>query len=130
MEHVFASSVLLGRSHELPRGPRVRLRLPGPRDAEAIRELYAECGLDLGELCLARLVGFDPRTRVVICATALVDNHEAMVGIGAIDLGQPWDREPVPQIIVCDGDRAAGLGDLLERALVGRARELTAARAA
>lgn len=130
MEHVFDFSVLLARSHELPRGPRVRLRLPRPRDAEAIRRLYEQCGLELGELCLARLVHFDPRTRVVICATALVENHEAMVGIGAIDLEDPARDDPVPQIVVCDGDVTAGLGDLLERALVGRARELAAARAA
>ncbi len=125
MDSNFDPGALLARSYELPRGPRVRLRLPGPGDAPAIGDLYVRCGLEAGELELARLLRFDPRTRVVIAATALVDSRETTVGIGSIAL-----KADAPDTVVVDGQLTDGLDELLRRALIGRARAITAARAA
>ena len=85
-------------------------------------------GIDPDELELARLVRFDPRRRLVICATALVGSVDAVVGVGAIDLG---DRDaPVPSLVVVDHGATEGLAELISEALIGRARTAAGARAA
>jgi hypothetical protein len=106
----------VGRSYQLPRGPRVRLRMVGPRDAGAIRSLLTRQGLDLDELELARLVRFDPRCRAVICASALIGPTETIVGIGAIDL----DAQ-TPDLVLVDDDAGEDLRQLVVGALVSRA---------
>jgi hypothetical protein len=119
---------LLGRYHLLPRGLRVCLRLARPRDAEGIADLFWTQGREPDELELARLVRFDPRRRLVICATALIDSLETIVGVGEIDLRA--GPEAGPDLVLVDELRTAGLQELLSQALTGRARLLRGDHAA
>jgi hypothetical protein len=97
------------RTHALPAGPPVRLRLARRGDAPAVREL-----LGASEVEVARLLTFDPAERAVICACAPVDGRETVVGIGAIELraGAEVDTLAVA---------AEGLGELLSEVLRRRA---------
>jgi hypothetical protein len=124
----FDPGALLASSYLIPRGPRVRLRLPQQRDAPAIRELFRAQGRPAEELEVARLVRFDPRVRLVICATALIGSRESIVGIGAIDL-EPG-RQTQPDTLVVDDEQTEGLDGLLTRALLGRAAAVARTRAA
>jgi len=108
---------LLSRSYELPSGPRVRLRLARRSDLPGVRALLAQRGIEASELELARLVRYDPRKRVVICAMAPVRMAETVVGVGAIDL----EAEAEPETIVVDERLTDGLGTLLAETLVQRA---------
>jgi hypothetical protein len=128
MESGFDPGALLGNSYALPCGPRVRLRLTQLRDAPAIRALWERGGLDPEDLEVARLVRFDPRTRVVICATALIGSSDTLVGVGAIGLDVNPQAEP--DTLVVDAQLTDGLDQLLRRALVGRAGAIAGARAA
>lgn len=124
----FDPGALLARSYALPRGPRVCLRLARPRDAAGIAELFWTHGLEPDDLEVARLVRFDPRRRIAICATALVDGAERVVGVGAIDID---DGAPgLPAMVLVDEHLTQGLEQLLTDALVGRANVLTRGRAA
>jgi hypothetical protein len=114
---------LLARYHPLPRGPRVCLRLVRRRDLRGIADLYARVGMPVHELSLARLVSFDPRSRVVLCATALIDSWETILGVGAIELERPTK----PTLVVVDEHETEGLFELLSGALVSHA---TAVRSA
>jgi hypothetical protein len=87
-----------------------------PRDAAAVRAFLADCGVGIGELNLARLLHFDPRRHAVICASALVSAHEAIVAVGAIDL----DASSPDLVLVAD-DPDGALRTLLTGALCGRA---------
>ena len=91
-----------------------------------MQELVAreDGGLDHWEI--ARLLHSSPRERVVLCATALLDGHETVVGFGAVAL----DHEAVtPALVVADSERAPGLGPMLHEALLGRAESVARARA-
>src|SRR4051794_8532578 len=109
---------LLARTYELPSGPRVRLRLARRSDLEGLRALLEQRGVDASTLALERLVRFDPRRRLVLCATAPIGGTEAIVGVGAIELEAPI-REP--DTVVVDERLTEGLAELLAAALVGRA---------
>lgn len=122
------SALLLGRYHELPSGLRVCMRLARPRDAGGIADLFWAHGREPDALELGRLVRFDPRRRVVICATALVDSLETIIGVGEIELGHGADTGA--GFVLVDEVRAEGLEDLLSAALVSRARLLRRGRAA
>jgi hypothetical protein len=119
---------LLAGYYTLPRGPRVCLRLVRRRDADGIRRLCDRAGMQLDQLELSRLVKFDPGRQVVLCATALIDSVETVVGIGVIEVGD--GRELVPKLVVADEERTEGLARLLHDALVGHAWLLVRARAA
>jgi hypothetical protein len=127
MNSAFDPGALLARSYVLPRGPRVCLRLARIRDQTSIGELLERQGFAPDELDLARLVRFDPRRRLVICATALIETAESVVGVGVIDLEQD-DRAPA--LLVVDDLATDGLAQLLSDALVGRALALARGRAA
>jgi hypothetical protein len=122
----FDPGALLSQSYELPRGPRVRLRVARPRDAAAITALLAQHGTDPDDLELSRLLHPHPRRRLVICATALIGSKETVVGLGAIDL----DPGAEPDTLVVDDRLTDGLGDLLLAALAGRAAAIARGRAA
>jgi len=118
----------MSQTYALARGPRVRLRLAGRGDAAAIIALLVRCDLSPEQLELSRLVRFDPRRRAVLCALALIDSRETLVGLGAIDLdGNPATE---PDVLVVDERITEGLQDLLVAALAGRAAALARARAA
>lgn len=110
----------------LDSGVRVRLRLARSSDSALIRGLVARVGTRPEELELARLVHFDPRRRVVICATALIDSVETLVGVGAIDL----DGDGEPEVVIVDGEHAEALTELLAAALHARAAGALGSRAA
>ena len=117
---------LLAHYHPLPRGPRVCLRLARPRDLAGIADLYAREELAADDLSLAPLVSFDLARRLVLCATALLDSRETVVGVGVIEL----DRPAEPTLIVVDRRETEGLTELLSDALVAHAGALVAGRAA
>jgi hypothetical protein len=117
--------VLMAQTYALPRGPRVRLRLATPRDADSIQALAQRAGVDPTGLDISGLVRFDPRGRSVICATTLLDGGETVVGFGATEL----DGASAPLVLV-DEELTDGLGELLDRALLGRANALQRAQAA
>ena len=75
-------------------------------------------------LCVARSrsPAFDPARRQVLCAFAALDGRETLVGLGAIDCG-----EDAPDVLVVDERLAAGLGEVLSRVPVERARPRHAA---
>ncbi len=93
-----------------------------------MEELAHRIGAEPSELELARLVRFDPRTRVVICAAALLNGREALVGLGAIGLDEASGLTPDTMLV--DPELTDGLDELLGQALVGRADALLRARAA
>jgi hypothetical protein len=112
------TGALLSRTYELPSGPRVRLRLARRFDLPAIRALLEQREVPASEVALERLVRYDPRRRIAICATAPLDGKELLVGVGAIDL----TADAEPDTVVVDERLTEGLGELLGAALVHRAR--------
>jgi hypothetical protein len=121
-------SALLGESYPLRDGFRVRLRMARSSDAAPIRALLDRVDFGAGELELARLVQFDPRHRWVICAAALIDGAETLVGVGAIQLDV--ERPTEPETLVVTGEHAADIAELLAGALIDRAAHAAQARAA
>jgi hypothetical protein len=105
------------RTHALPGGPPVRLRLARRSDAAAVSALLAGREIDVSEVEVARLLAFDPAVRAVICACAPVEGHETVVGLGAIDLQAGAEVDT----LVVDEARTNGLGALLGDALRHRA---------
>ena len=103
MARSFDPGALLGGSFTLDDDVRVRLRLARSSDSAMIRDLVARVG-SRRELQLARLVHFDPRHRAVICATALIDSTETLVGVGAIDL----DGTGEPEVVIVDARALPG----------------------
>jgi len=127
MTSSFDPGALLARSYVLPGGRRVILRLARIRDLGAIDALFVREGHGLTRLELARLLRSHPRERLLLCATALIDGSDTIVGFGVIGL----DRDTVsPTLIVTDTERASGLQSLLAEALRGRAEALVRTRAA
>jgi hypothetical protein len=112
---------LLDRAYALPGGPRVRVRLARSSDARAIAELAARRRLELEPLRARRLTRFDPCRRLVVCASALIDSRETLVGVVAVDLdrGEPF----APDTLICD-ERIGGLAELLCEVLAARARAI------
>jgi hypothetical protein len=119
MAFPFDPGALLGTSFSVD-GIRVRLRMARSSDSGLVRALIARAGGDPVEL--ARLVHFDPRRRAVICATALIDGSETLVGIGTIDLdgGEP-------ELVTATAADATELSELLRGALAARAAVASAA---
>jgi|GEM_PF-3151941 len=125
----FDPGALLGGSYPLADGTRIRLRLARAGDLSAIRELLSsEPGRLPAELDLVRLIHSDPRRRFVLCATALIDSRETLVGVGSIPLSRAG--APAPDLVVTDRRLGRGLRELVESALVGRAEAIARDRAA
>ena len=106
---------------------RVRLRMARSSDIVPIRALVARTPA-ARELELTQLVQFDPRRRCVICATALIDSAETLVGVGAIDIDGDATAEP-DTLLVAD-EHAEQIAELLAATLSSRAAEAAQARAA
>jgi hypothetical protein len=106
--------LLLDTHHTLPEGIRLRLRLPQTRDRAEVVELLDRLGLDAGELDVARVLRFDPKTHAVVCATVWTGSGETMVGIvaGARD-------GDVPELLVADEALTPGVGAALLATLGG-----------
>jgi hypothetical protein len=122
----FAHGPLLGNSYDLGDGFRVRLRMARSSDLAPIRALV-ERRQARAELELASLVQFDPRRRCVICATALIDSTETLVGVGAIDLDGGMAE---PDTLLLADELTEDIAGLLAGALRARASYAAEARAA
>jgi len=120
----------MGGSFPLGDGTRIRLRLARAGDAAAIHRLLSLGKPDpvpLRDPQVGRLVQFHPRDRLVMCAMALIDARETLVGVGSIEVGE---ENPQPELIVVDPALGPELDELLRAALTGRAGALGRARAA
>ena len=117
----FTPGPLAANTYGLPGGARVSLRLARARDEASVLALIARTGAECSELDVARLMRFDPRRRMVICASTLLDVTELVVGVGAITLN--GER---PELLVVDERMGEELGHLLSSSL----RELQRGRAA
>ncbi len=127
MQESFDPGALLARTYALEGGLRVCLRLARISDLAGIEELLAAHDAPVDDVNVGRLVRSDPRLVVVLCATALVDSAEQVVGVGAIDVEA---GEPEPSLLVVDERVTDGLDELLHAALLGRAAALRRDRAA
>ena len=107
----------LARTHVLPAGPAVRLRLARRADLPAVRALVRSRGVEPSDLALRRLLTYDPLQRTVLCACAPLDGQDTLVGLGAIDLrpGAGVDT------LLIDERLTEGLGELLISVLEQRA---------
>lgn len=123
----FESGALLGHAYELDDGVWVRLRLARTSDLHAIRELLERDDPSYRELSAARLAHFDPRREWVLCATGLIDGHETLLGVGAIELG---DAAAEPHLLLVADRAGEDVRRLLARALTGAAKVFERSRAA
>ena len=119
-------SPLLGESYELGEDFRVRLRMARSSDLLPIRALLASKHRE-PEAEVTALVQFDPRRRCVICASALIDSTETLIGVGLIELD--GDDAAMPRVLIVD-PRYPRVAELLTHALIARARQAARARAA
>ena len=107
----------------MPDGLRVRLRLARSGDQRPMADLLARLGFEPSTGQLQELVRFDPRQRAVVCATALVDGGEHVIGFGLIDLDAPRS----PASVVSDPVHGRALTRLIREALDARVRPLVEA---
>lgn len=112
------TGAMLSRSYALPAGPRVRLRLVHRSDLPGIRRLLEQRDVAADEIQLHRLVAYNPREHVVICATAFIGGQETLVGVAACALSECHEIET----IVVDERLTEGLAQLLAAALADRRR--------
>jgi hypothetical protein len=96
----------------------VRLRLPHAGDRAGLIALHERVGAPLDPLRLARILRFDPRACVSVCATMLTGLSETLVAYGHVD------RDGESSLVVADAALAPGVADLVRAAL----QERTAAR--
>jgi hypothetical protein len=106
--------VLLTRSHQLPGGTRVRLRLPHAGDREGLSALHDRLGAPLDDVRMTRILRFDPRACVSVCATMLSGVTEVLVGYGHVD------RDGTSSLVVADETLAPGVTELVRAALAER----------
>ena len=134
----FSPGPLLGQTFALTEGVGVRLRLARFGDWPAIAELMTRQGAELVPDApeAQKLVQFDPRRCYVLCACALIDSTERLVGVGAIDMTTDGTGEPDVVIVdpelaeITDPQASEALTGLLWGALVGAAQAAARARAA
>jgi hypothetical protein len=103
--------VLLTRTHPLSDGSRVRLRLPHASDRAGLIGLHERLGAPLDEVRMTRILRFDPRACVSVCATALNGRNEVLVAYGHVD------RDGTGSLVVADEVLAPGVTQLVAAAL-------------
>ena len=91
--------MLLDRSHRLPDGRHVRLRLARSRDRDALHDLLERLGLRADELEVRRALRFVPGRSLTVCATSWDGARERMVGVGLLAL-------PSRTVTLLSGDAA------------------------
>ena len=128
---------MLATSHELDDGSRVRLRLTRPTDAALVRACLEGLSAETREGRLLpptevdaetvrRFTFYDPRERLVLAATTLVDGGERVVGLadaaflatGLAEIG----------VVVDDDMQGRGLGKVLSEAVASVALQRGATR--
>ena len=103
--------VLLTRTHPLPDGTRVRLRLPQSGDRAGLIALHERLGAPLDEMRMTRILRFDPRACLSVCATMLDGLTEVLVAYGHVD------RDGTGSLVVADEALAPGVTELMRAAL-------------
>lgn len=111
------SDPVFSRTHALPSGPRVGLRLARPSDAARVVGLLRQRGMADPDFAVRRLLRYDPARRSVIAAFAPVNGADTLVGIAAMD----HREEAEVDTLVVDERLTEGLGELLVRMLRERA---------
>jgi hypothetical protein len=106
--------VLLTRTHPLADGTRVRLRLPQPGDRAGLSALHERLGAPLDAVRMTRILRFDPRACLSVCATVLTGVSEVLVAYGHVD------RDGTSSLVVADEAVAPGITDLVRAALAER----------
>lgn len=103
--------VLLTRSHPLPDGSRARLRLPHAADRAGLVALHERLGAPLDDVRMSRILRFDPRACLSVCATKLNGLNEVLVAYGHVD------RDGSSSLVVADEVLAPGVTELVAAAL-------------
>lgn len=106
--------VLLTRTHPLPDGSRVRLRLPHAGDRAGLTALHERLGAPLDDVRMGRILRFDPRACLSVCATMLTGSTEVLVAYGHVD------RDGAGSLVVADEVLAPGVTELVAAALAER----------
>jgi hypothetical protein len=106
--------VLLTRTQPLPDGTRVRMRLPQPADRAGLVALHERLGAPLDDMRMSRILRFDPRACLSVCATTLSGKTEVLVAYGHVD------RDGTASLIVADELLAPGVTELVAAALAER----------
>jgi hypothetical protein len=91
----------------------VRLRLPHAGDRTGLTALHDRLGAPLDDVRLGRILRFDPRACLSVCATTFHGLTETLVAYGHVD---PAGSE----LIVADEALAPGVTDLVRAALAER----------
>ena len=102
-------------------GTHVAMRRVRLRDLDALRSIAARAGIVCEEFELARLVRSDPGERLVLCATAVRESAETVLGVGVIEL---LGSATMPSLILVDPACGRPLAVLLAEALIDRARAI------
>lgn len=124
MPNRFLPGALLGHVYELSDGTCVRLRLARGSDIQAVGKLLER---DYLRTSASGLLHYDPRREYVLCATALLDGRETLLGIGSIKLDGAATE---PALLVINEQAGDEIRRLLAEALIGKATASTRARAA
>ena len=109
-----SNDVLLTRSHPLGDGTRVRLRLPQAGDRAGLSALHERLGAPLDDMRMRRILRFDPRACLSVCAFVLDGGSELLVGYGHVD------RDGKGSLVVAEEALAPGVTGLLRAALAER----------
>lgn len=83
--------------------------MPTPTDRPAIADLLARTGHETSAEELDRMLRFDPRRRMVLCAGSWIGSTRMVVGLAAVDR-VPGTR---PDVMVADERLAPGIRGLL-----------------
>jgi acetyltransferase len=129
---------LLGTTHELDDGARVRLRLTRPTDAPLVRAFLG--GLspetrtrrflaptpEVSDDTVRHFTFYDPRERLMLAATMLVGIEERIVGL-ADAVFEPTGLAEIG-VVVDDAEQGQGLGKLMSEAVASVALQRGATR--
>jgi RimJ/RimL family protein N-acetyltransferase len=113
---------MLVSTHELADGSRTRLRLTRPTDAARV-SAFLEGAPDS---IVRHFTFYDPRERLMLAATMLVDGSERIVGLAAVAFLTPSLAEI--GVVVDDDAQGQGLGKLLSEAVASLALQRGATR--
>jgi len=124
-------AAILASAHELADGTPVRLRLTRPSDAERVRtflqelsdsSLYRRFLTALGDVpdtVVRHFTFYEPRERLMLAATVLSDNTEAIVALADVAMLDTGVAEIA--IVVSDGHQRKGVGTLMSEAVASLA---------
>lgn len=106
---------MLFSRHSSPEGPSLRVRLARTADRRALADLLTRLDHPDADLAAARMLRYDPRRRLVLCATAWDGGREVVVGV-AVTAG----RGGALDVLITDEDLAPGAGDALRDGALAR----------